>query len=281
MCGRLVDYMLEQGLGQLIVKMLISLTSITGKSAFEFRYLVQRTIGVLAFEIEKESVQRAKLELVECGVIRAILKDLDSCDPNTDDARQRIRITTSLFRLHNLVDTNKVIPIYRAAKAVDILMKFAKAENVMTKIDSLHVLACIINETESKLLSATTECFATIVEMHQKAAESTEKNYTFTIKLDDTQQTEKRFSSTLLTLTTGIVNLATNDANKEAIVQHGGVPALVAILRPEFNEEERQAAAEALWKLSFLDGNKAVILTHMTYTDEEALKGRDFNFIKT
>ena len=28
MCGRLVDFMLEQGLGQLIVKMLISLTSI-------------------------------------------------------------------------------------------------------------------------------------------------------------------------------------------------------------------------------------------------------------
>ena len=74
--------------------------------------------------------------------------------------------------------------------------------------------------------------------------------------------------------------MATNDANKEAIVQHGGVSALAAILRPEFNEDERQAAAEALWKLSFLDSNKAVILTHVTYTDEEALEGRDFDFIK-
>ena len=128
--------------------------------------------------MEKQSAKRAKVELIKCGVIPALLNDLDSWDPDTDDPRQRIRITRSLFRLHNLVSTDKAIPIYRAAKAVDILMKFAQAKNVMTKIDSLHVLACIINEKESELLVATTECIATIVEMHQKAAESKDKEYT-------------------------------------------------------------------------------------------------------
>ena len=115
-----------------------------------------------------------------------------------------------------------------------------------------------------------------MVEMHQKAAEATERNYRFCITLDDTGQTEKGFTVSLLKLTRGISNLVTNDANKEAsfVVQHGGVPVLSAILRPEYEEEERQAAAEALWKLSFLDSNMDVILTHLTYTDEEAWKGR-------
>ena len=277
MCGGLVDFMLERELGQLIVKMLISLTSITDKSTYKSRLEVTLVIGILGYDIEKQTAQRAKVELVKCGVIPAILKDLDLCDPNTDDPRQRIRITLSLFRLYNLVDTKKVIPIYRSAKAVDILMKFARAEDVMTKIDSFQVLACIINEEESKLLAATTGCIVTILEMLQKAAESNEKEFTFVITPDDTEQSEEAeaFYATLLNLTRGTGNLATNDANKEAIVQHGGVPVLTTILRPEYKEEERQAAAEALWKLSFLESNVNVILTYLTYTDEEALAGRN------
>ena len=220
--------------------------------------------------IEKQSAQRARVEFVKCGVIRSLLKDLDSCDPNTDSPRQRIRITDSLFRLHNLVCTEKVIPIYRAGKAVDILMKFARAENVMTTIDSLLVLACIVNETESQHLAATRGCIGAMVEMLRKASESKERKYIFVIKLDGT---EKNFNTGMLSITKGIGDLATNDANKEAIVQHGGVPALSAILRPDYKEEARQAAAEALWKLTFLEINLDVILTHLTYTDEIALQG--------
>ena len=149
MCSRLVDLMLEERLGQLIVQMLVSLTSMNDGSAFQSRRGVQFIISILVFKIEKQSAQRVKVTLVKLGIIRALLKSLDSCDPNTDDSRQRIRITDSLFDLYNLVDTEKVIPIYRAGKAVDILMKFARAENVMTKINSLRVLACIIDETES------------------------------------------------------------------------------------------------------------------------------------
>ena len=37
MCSRLVDFLLEQGLGQLIVKMMDSHTSETDKMAYEFR----------------------------------------------------------------------------------------------------------------------------------------------------------------------------------------------------------------------------------------------------
>ena len=274
MCDRLVDYMLEQGLGQLIVKMLVSLTGKNDNSAFESRRISHIALGKLVFKIEQQCAKKVKVKLVKCGIIRALLDDLDSCDPKTDDPRQRIRISANMYELYNLVNTEKVIPIYRAAKAVDILMKFARAENVMTRIDSLRLLACIINEKESQLLVANTGCISTMVEMIQKAAESKEREYTVFIQLDDMIQSGQLFSISLLSLTRGIGNLATNDANKEAIVQHDGVPAITALLRDEYKEEERQAAAEALWKLSFLESNVDVILQHLTYTDEEALKGR-------
>ena len=267
MCSRLVDFLLEQGLGQLIVKILVSLTSITDKSEFESWHQVIVTIGSLTCQADKQSAQRAKVELVKCGVVRAFLNDLDSCDPNTDDPRQHIRITGSIFGLQNLVNTEKVIPIYRAAKAVNILMKFRSADNVMTKIAGLRVLACIVNETESEFLVANRGCIATMVDMVKTAAESTSRTYEFDITVEDDGYP---FQLSLLTLTRGIGNVATNDANKEAILQHGGVPVLTSILRPEFNEEEKQAAAEALWKLSFLESNLDVILPHL---NEEALKG--------
>ena len=94
--------MLEQGLGRLIVKMLVSLTMINDQSAFRCRREVQLTIGSFAFDVEKRSAHLAQEELVICGIIRALFRDLNSCDPNTQDPNQHIRITDCLFSLSNL-----------------------------------------------------------------------------------------------------------------------------------------------------------------------------------
>ena len=57
MCSMLVDFVLEQGLGQLMVKMLVPLTSLTDERAFEFRHKLQNVILYLVFTSKKLRVQ--------------------------------------------------------------------------------------------------------------------------------------------------------------------------------------------------------------------------------
>ena len=85
---------------------------------------------------------------------------------------------------------------------------------------------------------------------------------------------EREFSTTLLTLTEGIVNLSSNDANKTAILFNGGIPVLASILRPEYTNNQQYAAAEALWKLSFVDSVKDIVLGHLQDTDTVALQSK-------
>ena len=60
--------------------------------------------------------------------------------------------------------------------------------------------------------------------------------------------------------------LSSNDGNKEDIVQHGGVPVLTAILRPDYTDDEKRAAISVLQKLASLESNCDAIKTHVTAT---------------
>ncbi|XP_072037454.1 uncharacterized protein [Amphiura filiformis] len=268
---RLVDFMLKQGLAQLIVKVV---KAVFGRASFDFRGHIAIIIAYMDhMRFTNKSVsQRFSVELVKSGVIRPLVKELDSYDPNTKDPKQRILITHTLNDLYRLLRTPNIIPIYRATNAVNVLMKFTDADNIMTKADSLAVLSCIVNETESQRLVTSGECIATILDILEKAAQSDDRprQYRFVIKIDE--KNKENFGITLRSQTEGINNLASNDANKEAIVQHGGVPILSAILRPEYTDEEKQMAVEALWKLSFLESSLDDILTHLTYTDTTGLE---------
>ena len=67
--------------------MMASLTSPTGKNAFKFRRKLQNMILCLVSNNEKQHV---KVELVHQGIIPALIKDLDSCDPDTENPSQRV-----------------------------------------------------------------------------------------------------------------------------------------------------------------------------------------------
>ncbi|XP_072047072.1 uncharacterized protein [Amphiura filiformis] len=265
-CSRIVGSMLEQGFAQLMVKIVKS----TGKVAYEVRHQTAMFLSVTMSYFPEGVWQQVAVEFCKSGIIRYLVKELDSYDPYTKDPKQRILITSTLADLNNLTYTPNVIPIYRAANAVNVLMKFAEADDGMTTIHSLCILAQIANEKESERLATSGECIVTMLDIFQKAAQSDNRMYCFVIKIDD--ENEETFEIALSTQASGINNLASNDANKEAIVQHGGVPVLIAMLRPEYTNAVKKYTIEALWKLSFLESNLDAILTHLTFTDTQALE---------
>ena len=214
---------------------------------------------------------RVKVDLVQQGIIPALVKDLDSCDPDTEDPRQRIRILDIINTLIALVDTPNITSIYRLANAVPILRKFVQANDPITQVLSLSVLCEIVNEEENKLLATTGNCMATMVDAIQKATKSDDRRYSFVVKVDDSAPAEYFAILKLLLFDTG--KLASNDIIKEVIVQHGGVPVLTAILRPDYTDDEKQAAIGVLQKLASLESNCNVIKTHVTATDNDALQG--------
>ncbi|XP_072014355.1 uncharacterized protein [Amphiura filiformis] len=268
-CDRVVDFMLEQGLAKLIVKILQSLIKRNYKSAYESKDYTHSIVNNLTCRIKYQAKQRVKLELVKSGIVYPLLQDLESCDAATKDPRQRIRILRNISQLQSLtVDvTPSVIPIYRAAKAVDILMKFTQVEYAMIKVNSLRLLARIANEKESGRLVTSGTCIATIVEMLQKAVESDELCYMYTIKIDD--ENEKPFRLWVRGLAEGLNDLSTNDVNKTAIVQYGGVPTLMSILTPKpkakraLTNWEQLASVEALWKLALYESTREAVITHL------------------
>ncbi len=280
-CERVVNYMRERDIAKLIVKILKSVAKNPEKSACESRVMTGVLIQHLLKTIHPIELRKdIRSDLVKKGIIRPILDDLDSCDPNTKDPRQEVRILLDIYRLRNLsnplLDTPSIIPAFRAARAVDILMKFVKVDNEFMKINSLMALATIVNEKEGDRLATSGGCIEAIVDMLVKAADTEDHRYVYKVTVDEDE--EEKFSIRVWLLAEGLNNLSSNDENKKAIILHGGLPALSMILKPDNTITlEKQNAVEALWKMSFLDECKADIVTHLTFTDSIAYEGRSFH----
>ncbi len=272
-CRRVVNYMRERDITKLIVKILESVAKNHEKIACESHEWTCLLIKHLLVTINPIRLNKdIRSDLVKNGIIQSLLDDLDSCDPNTKDPMQQVRILSNIYRLRNLsdprIDTPSIIPLFRAARAVDILMKFVKVENKMIKIRSLLTLAAIVNEKEGDRLATNGECIETIVDVLVKAADTDDREYKSKVQIDS--DTEKTFRVSVRALAEGLNNLSSNDANKKLIIRHGGLPALSMLLvgLPALSmllgsdtkrTSEKQNAVEALWKMSFLDECKTDI----------------------
>ena len=272
-CSRLVDFLLNQGLAEVIVKILRSKTDMTREYEYESRQKSQLIVNSLISESKARS--RCEIEFVKSGIVPALLEDMDACDPDTMDPRERIRILDGINVLSYLVNTPNVTSIYRSANAVPILMKFVQANDAMAQILSLLVLCKIVNEEESQLLATTGNCMVTMVDAIQKAAKSDDRQYTVVVNVDSSNPEE--YTGYLESLLTVIHDLTSNDTNKEAIVQHGGVPTITAILRPDYTNDEKRAAIGVLQRLASLKSNCDIIGNHLTNNDKEALQG-NYNY---
>ncbi len=276
-CERVVKYMRERQLPKLIVKILKSVAKKPDESACLSRYRTSLLMQHLLLTIDPVKLKKeVRSDLEKNGVIHPLLDDLNSCNPNTKNPMQQVRILHNIYRLRNLshpdIDTPSIIPKFRAAHAVDILMKFVEVDNEFIQITSLRTLATIVNEKEGNRLATSGGCIEAIVYMLVKSVDAKDRGYWYKIKIDE--QTEKTFHFAVWALAEGLNNLSSNDANKKAIIRHGGLPALSMILRPGNTRRlERQNVVETLSKMSFLDECKTEIVTHLTHTDSVAYEG--------
>lgn len=179
---RLADFMVAQGLAPLIVKMLRSLNTATGDGVIEALRELHPTIYNIAVMLKKAIAYPIRQELIKSGILQALIEDLNACDPNTKSPRQRIRIIDNLFRLQNMVLTPGAVPQYRDAGAIPALMKHVKAEEMNTKVFSLRVLACIVNEEESQQLAAS-GCMFDIIAMLRQAVAAPDRKYHYIVKV--------------------------------------------------------------------------------------------------
>lgn len=182
-CRQFADFLVAQGLVDLVIKMLKSLTKASDEDGFQSRQALSKAICIIAVTWKKKFATPIRQKFIEAGIIRALAEDLESYDPNSQSPRQRIRTIDNLFRMQNLVLTpGDTISQYREQGAIPTLMKYVKAKDKNTQVFSLRVLACIVNEEESQELAAGS-CMTAMINMLRDAAEDENRKYYFSIKV--------------------------------------------------------------------------------------------------
>ncbi|XP_072051354.1 uncharacterized protein [Amphiura filiformis] len=171
--------------------------------------------------------------------------------------------------LHNSIhkcESNR--EIYRKARAVEDLTEYLKYENASIKLQSLLILAYVVNESESSILTTAEGGIAKLVELLKLAVNSEDHKALF--------ESTTLFSA--FELLDCLNHLAINDNNKREIEKQGGVPAIVRMLQDDFSEEEQSVAARVLWNLSFVESiRKSDLLQTTVKPLEKLLKSTDKN----
>ena len=116
---------------------------------------------------------------------------------------------------------------------------------------SLLILAYIVDEKENDMIVKSQDSVQFLTKLFVKAAFSGKHMVDSSSFGED--KTEIYSCRELLG---GLNHLAVHDANKDAIVEHGGIPAIIRMLQSDFSEDERQLAAEALCNLALKDDIK-------------------------
>ncbi len=170
----MVEFMINEGFGRLIVKMVKS----SNQAAVAFRNAVSVTLTHLLYHMHhsnKAAYQKMITELINCGIIKSLVKELDRYNPQTENVQKQSVIINNLIDQFNLHRSPHAIMSFRKARAVKVLAKFVKSDNVMIKVDSLRVLAIIANEEESQQLTATSECILRMLNVLEIASQTDDR----------------------------------------------------------------------------------------------------------
>ncbi|XP_064620815.1 uncharacterized protein LOC135483734 [Lineus longissimus] len=188
-------------------------------------------------------------KFAETGIVESLLSDVEFM---TDQVLQMAQMDPKLSRmanhpifsafgvLHNCVKAPNVKMKYSKHNAVDIIFPYFKCKNEAIKATAVMILSYIIDEENNDLLVADKEVFDFTILTLKKALSSPDKR-------------ADGFSS--YELTEALTGMAKNDTNKCLIAELGGLKPLVRLLEIG-DDDEKSAAAEAIWMLAFHDDNK-------------------------
>ncbi len=197
-------------------------------------------------------------QIVEEGILELLLKMLEyfnSPDNVTEAyiwrAGNKVNLTQAnrRFILVMLFNCIKAAPdlrtAYRQANIVNILLNLEG--NFQMKALILLTLSYVVDDNQSDMLRKSDDSIRFLTNLFKEAVESKHHHVS-----DDHDLMYSAFE-----LLDGLNHLAVNDANKLDILKHGGVPAIIRMLQPDFTEKERKLATEALWNLAFVDQIKS------------------------
>ena len=186
-----------------------------------------------------------KYKALDC--IISTLKKLEQQSENTWKSEQ---LNQLLGILHNSVQHDECAAnrsIYRQAEAGKPLKKLTKSSQMLIKLKSLLVFSYIANENDSEILGRDNDAITFLVDLLENAVESDEHS-SYVPSKDGSGA-----SFYVLELLKGLHNLVVNDANKQVVLKHRGIPVITRVLRSNFTEKEQQTAVMTLWNLSFND----------------------------
>ncbi|XP_070554360.1 uncharacterized protein [Ptychodera flava] len=201
---------------------------------------------------------RFSCELGKAGIIERLVSDLENprLQPNKISENSSVMeedaiygmLRSSIMCMHNSIKNwpdNK--PYFRKANAVNLLHKYLlNCKNQSIRANSLFTLVYIVTEEESDRISAGEE-----IDFFIKTLDSALKN-SYSHHMCEVGD----YTFTAMEIVDGIIRLAANDGNKEALVQRGVLPLLTKLLKDDSTEKENELAAVAIWNLSFHDKNK-------------------------
>ncbi|XP_013394066.1 uncharacterized protein LOC106161607 isoform X2 [Lingula anatina] len=187
---------------------------------------------------------------IEVGIIELTLRILqdERLAPNeltTDYSRFLVKAILGMY--HNISqNVPESAQVFRNANTLEILSRFLQTTFLTIKTKTLFVLAYITTEAENDILNASDANIHFMIEL-LKGTLANDKHYSV--------KSGYRTSELLHALN----KLASNDANKEKLVEGGILPSCVQLLRPENSEEEQVLAAQCVWTLAFSEENKQKI----------------------
>ncbi|XP_072020800.1 uncharacterized protein [Amphiura filiformis] len=187
--------------------------------------------------------------LGKCGAISLLLKGLEKIIPyheqgNKDIATAEQWIFGILQNAIQKCSSNR--EIYRDSNAVSIMEGYLKLD-ARWQMESILVLAFIINDSESALLASSGISVEILTTVLKQAVNIDDHNGVI-----DNVMTGKVLYPAVYLLD-AINHLAINDANKDIIQANGAIPAIIRMLDDDFPQEDQKLAAEVLWNLAFIE----------------------------
>ncbi|XP_072026498.1 uncharacterized protein [Amphiura filiformis] len=198
-------------------------------------------------------------ELARQGAVGLLFEELDKSFPPKND-HELLHVVHTLNILSNCVRcTNSSIrQTYRNANAVNILMQYLKSNEIKLKMESLSILAYVMDDKEGDILGRTDGYIPCLIDVLKQAVAAEDYYVNYTIAGEPSGDGVYGLIDTMN-------RLVINDSCKRKVVQCDGIPPVIEILQiqgPDADDSQL-AALETLWKIALIEKHQQILIQHI------------------
>ena len=239
-----LTYLVSEGYGQLLTTMLNALSGYLEKEKWGESGFDNLKLLILAYVTSSDCCPDFCAELGNSGSISLLFASLSKLEAYLDEDLGTIQtfLQSILLTLyHSIFLCQENLKIYREAHAFAILEKYMRKKD-LTSHCAFLVLAYVVDESQREILGTFETTIYVIVHFLQEAVGS----FGHIVSIFQSLFSARKLLDCLN-------RLAINDNNKRLIEEYYGIPAIVAMLGDDFDEEDQCLAAETVWNLAFVE----------------------------